>query len=307
MDIGKRIKEIRVGKLMTQSQLAGDEITRNMLSRIENGAALPSLGTVMYLASRLGVPAGVLLSEDDNEYNFKRSGLIRKIRDSYSRGELELCLDMCEESDSEEDDEICYIAANCSIRLAEESVILGHLYSARTLIENAVSYAKRTVYDVSGVISKACVLIDFLRGVSPMLDLELDVDMPLFRAKLISASSSFCRYISVLKRLDEGGADSAWGYLSQECDCKGKYSDLYCKHVEAKIKMLDGEYEEATKILISLLDLEGMTLKLLVYLLIKDLEVCYRETEDFRGAYESSSTKLGLIESMLSEVDRYAN
>lgn len=47
MDIGKKIREIRTEKLMTQSQLAGDEITRNMLSRIENGAALPSLGTVM--------------------------------------------------------------------------------------------------------------------------------------------------------------------------------------------------------------------------------------------------------------------
>ena len=95
MDIGKKIKEIRVGKMMTQSQLAGDEITRNMLSRIENGAALPSLGTVIYLAKRLGVPAGVLLSDDDGEYNFKKNSLIKKIKYFYQEKEYELCLDMC--------------------------------------------------------------------------------------------------------------------------------------------------------------------------------------------------------------------
>ena len=50
MDIGKKIKELRSAKLMTQTELAGHEITRNMLSRIENGAALPSIGTVIYLA-----------------------------------------------------------------------------------------------------------------------------------------------------------------------------------------------------------------------------------------------------------------
>ena len=52
MDIGKKIKELRLQKFMTQSELAGNEITRNMLSRIENGAAQPSLDTLKYLASR---------------------------------------------------------------------------------------------------------------------------------------------------------------------------------------------------------------------------------------------------------------
>ena len=43
MNIGKKIKKLRTSKLMTQSELAGSEITRNMLSRIENDAASPSL------------------------------------------------------------------------------------------------------------------------------------------------------------------------------------------------------------------------------------------------------------------------
>ena len=40
-DIGEKIKRLRLQRNMTQSDLAGDQITRNMLSRVENGAALP--------------------------------------------------------------------------------------------------------------------------------------------------------------------------------------------------------------------------------------------------------------------------
>ena len=38
-ELGKRIKEARLAKKMTQSELVGTFITRNMLSRIESGNA----------------------------------------------------------------------------------------------------------------------------------------------------------------------------------------------------------------------------------------------------------------------------
>ena len=64
MNIGERIRELRISKLMTQADLAGDRITRNMLSCIENGSANPSLSTIVYIAGRLGVPAGCLLNKE---------------------------------------------------------------------------------------------------------------------------------------------------------------------------------------------------------------------------------------------------
>ena len=39
MHPGERIRALRLEKKLTQSQLAGDVITRNMLSQIENGQA----------------------------------------------------------------------------------------------------------------------------------------------------------------------------------------------------------------------------------------------------------------------------
>ena len=55
-ELGHRIKEARIAKKMTQSQVVGDFITRNMLSQIENGTALPSVKTLKYLADVLNIP-----------------------------------------------------------------------------------------------------------------------------------------------------------------------------------------------------------------------------------------------------------
>ena len=63
MEIGEKIKTLRNQRRMTQTALAGDQITRNMLSLIENGSALPSLSTILYLAERLDIPAGTDVSQ----------------------------------------------------------------------------------------------------------------------------------------------------------------------------------------------------------------------------------------------------
>ena len=42
MNLGEKIKNLRISKNITQSALSGAKITRNMLSQIENGKAMPS-------------------------------------------------------------------------------------------------------------------------------------------------------------------------------------------------------------------------------------------------------------------------
>ena len=53
MTLGQKLKQTRLARGMTQSQVVGDRITRNMLSQIENDLASPSVGTLEYLARRL--------------------------------------------------------------------------------------------------------------------------------------------------------------------------------------------------------------------------------------------------------------
>lgn len=64
--IGQRIKEARLAKKMTQAEVVGDFITRNMLSQIESGSALPSMKTLAYLSSVLGIPVADLMEDESD-------------------------------------------------------------------------------------------------------------------------------------------------------------------------------------------------------------------------------------------------
>ena len=64
MELGEKILQARLERGISQRQLCGDVITRNMLSRIEHGAARPSMDTLRYLAGQLGLPVSYFLEED---------------------------------------------------------------------------------------------------------------------------------------------------------------------------------------------------------------------------------------------------
>jgi transcriptional regulator with XRE-family HTH domain len=63
MSLGQRIRQARQEAGLSQRQLCGDVITRNMLSQIENGGATPSMATLQYLADRLGKSISFFLEE----------------------------------------------------------------------------------------------------------------------------------------------------------------------------------------------------------------------------------------------------
>ncbi len=64
-ELGRRLKAARLAKKMTQSEVVGNFITRNMLSQIESGTAAPSMKTLEYLAGVLELPMERLLAEQD--------------------------------------------------------------------------------------------------------------------------------------------------------------------------------------------------------------------------------------------------
>ena len=69
VELGKRIKEARLARKMTQSDVVGDFITRNMLSQIESGTANPSVKTLTYLAKVLQLPVNYLLPDELETYD----------------------------------------------------------------------------------------------------------------------------------------------------------------------------------------------------------------------------------------------
>ena len=82
--IGDKIKELRLQKKMTQAQLAGDAITRNQLSQIENNKSMPAVPTLLELAKRLDAPASYFFAETGDLDTFRKIGAIEKIKKLYA-------------------------------------------------------------------------------------------------------------------------------------------------------------------------------------------------------------------------------
>ncbi len=72
--VGEKIKNLRKELKLTQTDLAGEELTKGMLSQIENNQSNPSLKTLRYLAERLNRPITYFLEEpSENENNIMDS------------------------------------------------------------------------------------------------------------------------------------------------------------------------------------------------------------------------------------------
>lgn len=64
MELGEKLRAARLEAGLSQKALCGNEITRNMLSLIENGTAKPSMKTLQYLAARLEKSVSYFLEEE---------------------------------------------------------------------------------------------------------------------------------------------------------------------------------------------------------------------------------------------------
>ncbi|WP_274226607.1 helix-turn-helix domain-containing protein [Clostridium sp. 'White wine YQ'] len=62
--VGEKIKTLRKELNMTQSQLAGGEMTKSMLSQIENNVSNPSMKTLQYIAKILNKPISYFLEDE---------------------------------------------------------------------------------------------------------------------------------------------------------------------------------------------------------------------------------------------------
>ena len=146
MNLGEKVRRLRQHAGLTQSELAGGEITRNMISRIEAGNASPSLSTLYYLAERLKVSPAYFLSEEDDEFGYQRTSQIHEIRALFSRGLYDACISRCVALDRE-DAEISLILAQCYMQLGKKALHEGRLSHAQNAFETMLLHAEKTPYD----------------------------------------------------------------------------------------------------------------------------------------------------------------
>ncbi len=286
MKIGEKIKKFRTEKSMTQSELAGNFITRNMLSLIESGSAQPSLPTVEYIAKRLNVPLGILVSDDDGEYFYRRMNAMENIHRTFEDKNYRICLALCEDMlDSVKDNELSLIIAECFLGIAKEEFCNGHLKKACETFDRAVEFARDTHYNTLHIQAEATVYCDYMRELSPTLYSESveDTELPLSLAD----GDDFCRYLSSLKNLE---------------NCNNAFKNgIYVSLVNIKLLLSQNQHVKAMSSILELLNGSENIPMPIMYDLFCELEICCREVGDFKGAYEYSGSKVIMLEKLLSE------
>lgn len=292
MELGEKIKKLRTEKMMTQSELVGGEITRNMLSRIENGTANPSLETIRYIAERLNVSPGFLLAQGEDEQIYFKNGEIIAIKQAYLTGDFRICRDICLHSESARDDEICMILAECDLAIGIEEFEQGNLRSACEYFDEVLETCETTVYRTDYLRAVVEMYFRYMRKISATLSSDL---MDEGKINVYpSLTDAFCRYAFLMETLEETGKA-----FDAEMESDDEESPLMM-HYRATQYMREGRYGDAYELLHGILVGEGKLAEPILYFVLCDLEICCREIENFKGAYEYSIGKIELLQKLLT-------
>lgn len=223
MELGEKIRRARMEAGLSQRQLAGEEITRNMLSLIENGTAKPSVKTLRYLAARLEKPLGYFLED-------------------------------WEQPDPGRGWE--------SLRQAARALEEGRDRYAANLLEQAESPGE-----------------DFLRRKLLLLAKLPGADIPALCSRLPSLDEELL--LRSLGALEAGDYDRCRSLLNAAQDRE----DPQWLLLSGRVEMAQGNYTEAKACFLRAeAALPAQTLPL--------LEICCRELEDYKGAYEYACRRM---------------
>ncbi|MBR4109801.1 MAG: helix-turn-helix domain-containing protein [Oscillospiraceae bacterium] len=143
MDLGVKLRQARLEAGLSQRQLCGEEITRNMLSQIENGSARPSMDTLQYLAARLGKPVSYFLEEQS--VTSPNQSVMAQARNAAGQAVLD-ALEKYQGPDGIFDRERWLLEALTCLELAQQALQENKKEYARALLEQAQRAGARTPY-----------------------------------------------------------------------------------------------------------------------------------------------------------------
>lgn len=146
MTLGQKIKNVRLARGMTQKEVVGDYITRNMLSKIENDSATPSVRTLEYLAKALCLPTGYFLDQARVSDGTAPDGL-DEARAAFRAKDWEHCLRLLEaDTTAGTSDEGYLLHARAGASAARAALERGNPAAARELAETAQYYNQEGMY-----------------------------------------------------------------------------------------------------------------------------------------------------------------
>ena len=260
MKLGEKLRQARLEKGLSQRQLCGEELTRNMLSQIENGSARPSMDTLQLFARRLGKPVSWFLEEAAAELPNRQ--VMEQLRQAFVSREYDrigAILESYKEPDEIFDGERYLLEALSLTEQAKEIGAEKPIYG-RKLLDRAWEAGEKTPYFTEPYRREWLLTAALVREDAQALAAQLPVDDRelILRAKAAMAEKDWNRCGRLLEAAENRNA--AWQLLRGEAAlAQGNYA-LAAEHYRQAETAFPGECAKA-------------------------LEICYRELEDYKLAY----------------------
>lgn len=294
MNLGEKIKAARLERHMTQKDVVGDYITRNMLSKIENGSATPSVKTLEYLAGALGLPAGYFMNDSTGDE--LTPGSVASARIHFQNREYDGCIRVLEGLDMNGGykDEAMLLLSRAKISLSKKAMTDGRYEEAIRLAREALSHNKDTVYFSAAFQTEALLLVarctmelhgDFQKAMDDYQAAYQDQGL-----------GEFYRLTMAEYYIDQGDLDSAKKEMDSITRLSEATKPAYLM-LQGRMELKDNQYEQAARQLEKAEQLARTTgSNYFMSGLYAMLEQCYREMEDFKKAYHYASMQLQIKE-----------
>ena len=286
MTLGQKLKQTRLARGMTQSQVVGDRITRNMLSQIENDLASPSVGTLEYLASVLNVRLSWLLADEQEE---AEAGRTQRLRELLKRGEYAACLDLAPEHTP--DDEQALALAMAAAQCAQRALEAERFDTACHLAQQGLLWNAGSVYESAQLTLH---LRDILARCAQRTGPGQEEAAFTEYRDAYAAQSARVRYHLAMARyqLERGKTAAAEAEL-QAVPAPPEENRAEYRILQARLAAATGRYTEAMPAL-RRAEASGPLPKLLERELLQTMELAARELQDYKTAYECAARQLKL-------------
>lgn len=288
MTLGQKLRQTRLEKGMTQSQVAGDHMTRNMLSQLENDSASPSVKTLEYLAAVLEVSVGWLLGEESGPVGSVE--LAEQARRLYQSSDSRACLELLQAHPEAQGEECRLLLIRSALACAWADFGAGRTQAAETNGKLAAAACQKSVYAGPAEMASANLLLArclMQRGG----DAEPYIQVFQSQCKALGLEEGrhllLARY-HLSRQHTQAAERELWSVSDLSPSSKAEYLLL-----RGKLEVQKERYRDAALYLRQAEqepDLPLAQQKEIFSL----LELCYREQEDYKQAYAYAARQLAL-------------
>ena len=268
MTLGQKLRQTRLSKGLSQSQVAGGCVTRNMLSQIENDQASPSMRTLEHLARALDVSVGWLLSDEQTDAALEK---MRRARTLFREEDYAGCLALFAQDAPSGDEMLLLCSQGAGMRA-----------------QQALDWNRRSLYASAQVQMQA---LDVLARCA-IQEKQADEAVERYRTFYLERQSAV-RYHFTMARFHlqqehiQAAEREIWSIAELPDAQRAEYLIL-----RGKIAARREQYENAALYFHQAQELPLQ--RLLERELYEGLEVCCRELGDYQQAYLYASKQLAM-------------